>query len=179
MSNTSNNGHIDPIDSLDFTDLAPIELPVKIMGRNFLLREASADAAVRYRNCLLRSTRMVDGKVSGIEGMADAEPLLVSCCLLELIIHSNGETLKRAVTEGDVRRLPNRITAKLFEAAKRISRLDEDEKPEVIKKQIKALQERLEKMEPKGEEEKQDINGKKEAPDPLDLKLLPSTGTDG
>src|SRR6516162_4324851 len=60
---------------LDYSDLTPVEVPVKIGGKRYILREASGDAAVRYHNANLKVYRYNDaGKLIGMEGTADTEP---------------------------------------------------------------------------------------------------------
>src|SRR5690606_9047229 len=68
---------------LDFDDLTPIELPVKYKGKNYVLREADEGAATQYRNLTIKAARMEDGKITGMDGVADAEPFLISLCLYE------------------------------------------------------------------------------------------------
>jgi hypothetical protein len=117
-------------DPFDFSDIVPAEVPVSYGGRHFILREASGDAAARYRNALLKSTKLTDGKVSSMEGMADVEPLLVSLCLWE--INPAGAGVKEGpVSLGFIRSMPARIVKALFEKVKVMSDLAEtpDESP--------------------------------------------------
>ena len=70
---------------LDFDDLAPVTVPVTLGKRKYLLREASEDAACKYRNASLAGAEIsnVSGQVTvrRVGSMADVEPLLVSLCL--------------------------------------------------------------------------------------------------
>lgn len=83
---------------IEFDDLAPVEVPVKVKGAmRFVLVEASAEAAVRYRSACAKSFKYDDGKIVGAEGLAAAEPLLVSLCLY----HSTEESAPK-LPNGDL-----------------------------------------------------------------------------
>jgi hypothetical protein len=107
-------------DELDL-DLSVREVPVRMGGRRYLLREATAAAACQYRNAVLRSTRLdQDGKPEYVDGLADAGPVLVAGCLFEV----DGDGLK-PVPLATVRGLPSRVQEQLFDRAKRLSELDQ------------------------------------------------------
>lgn len=145
-------------DEFDFGDLAPIEVPCTIGGKKYTLREASGDAACKYRNALLKATKLgTDGKPTSIDGMADAEPLLVSLCLFT--------AENTAVPVQVVRSWPQRIQKRLFDEAKRISQLDERDTPASIEEKILKLQEERAKL--------LSTNGK------ADPNLLQPVGADG
>lgn len=135
----------DILSGIDFSDLTPIEIPVKIGSKSYVLREASGDVACRYRNKLLQSTRFSDGKPSSIEGMADAEPLLISLCLWEKY-DDKGATKERPVLLQEVRSWPSKIQKKLFDTAKRISELDEEETEESLLKIMRDTQKKLNEL---------------------------------
>lgn len=106
-------------DPISFDDLTPIEIPVKLAGVSYTLREASAGAASKWRNFLLRSTKLSkEGKPVSIEGLADSEILLVSLCLFR------ADTGK-PVSTSTVATWPSKIVKVLFEKSKQISGLDE------------------------------------------------------
>lgn len=124
---------------LDFSDIDPIQLVVKIGEFKYILREASADAAVKYRNIAIGASRFEEGKIVSISGAADAEPLLVSCCLFLLkpdekgttVIMEDGKPVKYSeypVPVSTVRTWSNRIVGPLYKKVKEISELDRDEK---------------------------------------------------
>ena len=134
--------------ALDFDDLAPIEERVSIGGKKYILREATGDAGCKYRNSLLKATKLgPDGKPVSIEGMADSEPLLVSLCLFELYEQkgSNGvsETKERPTPLIVVRSWPARVQKALFERAKEISDLDEKETLPVLQKRLADTQKKI------------------------------------
>src|SRR5262245_33468395 len=69
---------------LNFDDLTPVEVPVSIAGKKYILREASADAASRWRNSLMRVTKLgTDGKATFTGEAADTSTFLVSLCLFQ------------------------------------------------------------------------------------------------
>jgi hypothetical protein len=140
-----------------YDDLAPREVPVtlRIKGepRRFVLTEPSEDAACRYRNACMAAARMADGKVVGVVGMADVEPLLVSLCLFELVPDPRdpGGVKRRAVPQAFVRELPPRVVKDLFTRCRALGELEErDDQPETsesLRVQIGKLQARLTELE--------------------------------
>lgn len=126
-------------------DLDEVVIPVSVGDKEYVLREASGQAAVTWRNAIFSKTKLgPDGKPIGFGAMAEIEPLLVSLCLY------NGDG--RNVPEQEVRKWPARIQKALFERAKDISDLDEedDSNLEELYKQRKELDEKITKLE-KGE----------------------------
>lgn len=130
----------------NFDDLEPVEIPVGIRGVKYILREASSADARKWRNSILSSTKIVDGKVAGVGNVADSESLLVSLCLFPT--DAFGKRMDKPVPLQYILELPNRLVKPLFEEAKRISDLDEkpDTKQELVAK-IKELQEKLATLE--------------------------------
>lgn len=116
---------------LDLGDLTPIEVPVLLGGKRFVLREASGEAGCKYRNAMLNCTQLgPDGRPASIRGLADVEPLLVSLCLFD----EQG----KAVLLGTIRGWPARIQKALFEQAKFISGLQEGDVTEDQAKKVPA-----------------------------------------
>lgn len=101
-------------------DLTPKEETYRIGGRDYTLVEPSEDAACRWRNLATSKAKMQDGKVVGMDGIADVQPYLVSLCLFE-------ETDKGrvAVPLSVIRGWPARVVKVLFERAKELGDLDE------------------------------------------------------
>jgi hypothetical protein len=127
---------------MKFDSLTPIEVAVEIEGKAYTLREASGDAACKYRNAQLERVEMgPEGKPSRFHGLADLEPLLVSLCLF------NDENGKQ-VNINTIRSWPSRILKPLFDKAKEISELGEEE--ETIEDLQKKLAEAME-VQQKGE----------------------------
>lgn len=125
---------------LVFDSVSLQEESVVIADKEYVLREASGDTAVQYRNKTMAGMALSDGKLSRIESLADAEPFLVSRCLFEC-----GE-IQKNVPESTVRSWPNRIQKALFDRAKEISSLDDELTVEQIDEQIKKLQEQRAKL---------------------------------
>ena len=155
---------------LDFGELNPAEVDVKIGGREYVLREASGDAACKYRNALLKATKLgPNGKPQSLDGVADSEPLLVSLCLFEKY-RSGDEIKERPAILPQVRGWPSRVQKTLFDRAKKMSGLDESEKTkEQIQEQIKELRKKLEELD--GAEE-----GKEGEEKPDRIESTESTG---
>lgn len=103
-------------------DLTPKEERHRIGGKDYLLVEPSEDAACRWRNLATSKAKMQDGKVVGMDGIADVQPYLVSLCLFE-------ETEKGLlpVPLTTVRGWPARVVKFLFDRAKSLGDLDEKE----------------------------------------------------
>lgn len=116
---------------MDF-DISLKEVPVTINKEAYVLVEASEDSACKYRNASMKTMTFTDGKVTGMVGGADLEPLLVHLCLFQ------GD---KAVPLHKIRSWPARVVKALFEKAKEISDLNEDT-VEGIDKEIATLQER-------------------------------------
>jgi hypothetical protein len=128
-----------------FEDLEPIAIPVTIGKKAYILREATGDDACKWRKYLFRSTKMEGGKpIMSMDTLADSEPLLLSYCMHEEYADKNGETKERKVDLQVIRAWPNRVIRPLFEKAKAISALDEQEQTEEqIVKKIEELKEKL------------------------------------
>ena len=121
-------------------DLEPRQESLTIAGKAYILREASEGAACKYRNKAMAAARMADGKLVGMDGAADVEPLLVSLCLWE--VTDKGE---RPVSLATVMGWPARVVKPLFARAKAMSALDEEEQEtrETLEEKMAALQGKL------------------------------------
>ena len=128
---------------LNFEDLSVREIKVPIKDRNYLLLEASEDAARQYQNLLSKNTSIADGKVSGIQGpLADAQSLLISLC----IFHASEPGVDKPGQKVDIqtiRKWPHRVTKKLFVWIDENSELTEDDTEESLTKAIAKLQKKL------------------------------------
>lgn len=140
------------MEELDLGDPTPIEVPIAIGDKKYILKEADGEASTKYRNHRASCMKFnPEGGWTGISGpVNDAEHILISSCLFE-IYDQNGEIRRRPVIFEQVKRFPHRIQKALFEKAKEISGLEDDQKPEVLEKQIVLLQKRLEQK--KGSED--------------------------
>jgi hypothetical protein len=113
------------LDPIIFDDLAPVEVSVKIGQLNCILREASEDAACKYRNASLKAARMQSGEIVGMDGLADSEPYLVSLCLFEIFENGKGQKVERPVALSVIRSWKAGIVKTLFERIRQISNLED------------------------------------------------------
>ncbi len=101
-------------------DLSPIEVPIRIGDKvKYILREASADAGIKYRNAVSRGTVIhTDTKTieSGGEN-ANADAVAVAACLFEVL----GEGKVRPVILSQVLAFKDSMLSKLFDKLKEIS----------------------------------------------------------
>jgi hypothetical protein len=138
-------------DVLDFNELETIEVPVKYKKKEYVLVEASGEAVVKYRNKMSKCAKLSSGgKVAEVTDLASVEPYLVSLCLFEI----DGDK-RKPVSVQTVEKFENRVMKKLYETAKRISNIDEDEETkENLETKKKEIEERLEELANKDEETK-------------------------
>jgi hypothetical protein len=154
---------MDPDLIFDTIDLQ--EVPVQIAGKHYTLREANGEAARRYRNALLRAAKLgPDGKPVSIDGMADAEMILVNECLID---KSGRKTPIQVLGSW-----PASIIKKLFNKAYAMSDLKEGEedtieglkkRKERLEKELAETKAKLAKLQPEksgGEEGGEDGEGK-------------------
>lgn len=142
---------------MNFDDLTPIEIPVSIGVKQYVLCEATGTAGVAFNNARTKGIKFSnEGKPNSISGVADVEPLLVSLCLFETV-----EGGRKPVPITTVQSWPYRVMKDLFDRAKEISNLDESETLEDLQKQ-------------KTEIDKKIADFEKDA-----VKNLPSDTTDG
>lgn len=114
-----------------FDDLTLHEEKVMLGKDEYVLREASGEAATIYRNAMLKATKLGEnGKPESLDGFADAEPLLVSLCLFKREGVGFG-----SVSVNVVKSWPSRVQKKLFERAKEISDLDETDDIDKLREQ--------------------------------------------
>lgn len=114
--------------TLDFTDLSPIEEEVKIPGRffdddkqrtrNYVMREVSADGARAFRNAKFGAVRFNDqGNPVGMGNLADLEIILIQHCLFEPNANGVGR-----VTKSCIEKWPGQVTKRLYERAFELSK---------------------------------------------------------
>lgn len=136
---------------LNFDDLSLIEVPVTIAGKKYVLREASEATAAAYRNASIAGAKMEDGRVSELpRNLGGLQSLLVSQCLFPYVVVDSevGSTISSIpVARSLINGWPSRIVKPLFEKAKEISELDEDESLEALIKQRNRLNERIVNLE--------------------------------
>lgn len=114
-------------DVIDFGDLQPTVIPVKYGGKLYFLTEASVGAAVAFRNATTRAARVLDNKVQGFDGLADAEPILISKCLYaekdgKLPVNPDGTPDSQYLVPLEVlMRWPNQVQRRLFDKVREVS----------------------------------------------------------
>ena len=165
LTDTSvHNGFIVPARSLDFSNLAPIEVPVKLPWKrdeqghvtvaDFILVEASHATAKQYRAQSLKSAELIfnDGDdtrtIRNLSSTSAMDTWLIAQCLFRI------EGDKRVkVDESWVNTLQDRITSAIMEELQEITpSLRAKEDLPTLKKQLEKLQakiKRLEDAEPK------------------------------
>ncbi len=131
-------------DNLNF-DLTPTEINVVISGEKYLLCEASEAVAANYTNASLRGARMDrQGKMATLPSdLGGLQAILVSDCLFHAT--SEGEP-GSPVPLADVQRWPSRVVKPLFEKAKKISEIGEEETLESLTKQLKEIVEKIKNL---------------------------------
>ena len=123
----------------DFDSLEVIEIPVKVGGEVYTLREASGDAAFKFRNAAMKCTKLgPDGKPASVEGIADIEPLLISLCLFD--------SKDKPVPVTKIRTWRNKVCKSLYEKILEISELGNDEDASTLEKQLADIQAKLDKV---------------------------------
>jgi hypothetical protein len=139
---------------LVFDDLPPQTVPVTIGKIKYVLREASEADAVEYRNCMMRGSKIVDGKVAAIDNLAQAQPTLVSRCLYfanldgTLQTTPNGEpNPKTRVPYATVLKWKSRVVKPIFELLKKISALNEEETKDTVESLTKRIETDTKKLE--------------------------------
>lgn len=132
----------------DFSDLEIIEIPVTGPDKKkYILREASGDAVARFNNARAQCVKFTEGGGHTVRGPGHLEIFLLTLCLFQTDEDGNA-ILTSSVKEGTLKPWPDRVLSKLFDKAKEISELDqEDSDLESLKKQRDNLNVEIEKLE--------------------------------
>lgn len=113
-------------EEFDFKDLTPAAKNVtNLGGRSYVLNEASTNAASRYRNIHFSGARYEDGKLSKVEGIANADTVLLSCC----ITYADGAEKGQLVPIAIIDKWPERVTKPMVQWVKDNSEIDTGEDP--------------------------------------------------
>lgn len=98
---------------------------LSVAGDKYVIVEASEEAAKRYKNTAMRATKFSDkGKPSGVDGLADVEPLLVSMCLFKVGV----DGARTPVPLATILKWPHRVVEPIYQKARELSGLkDQDE----------------------------------------------------
>ena len=129
-----------------------IEVPVDYRGKKYVLKQATGDAAAKWRNAVAKCAKFgKDGSPAGVVGIGDTEPFLVSLCLFHTV------PVDSPVTEQEVRGFASPFLRQLFDRAKKISSLNEVEQSlDGLKKQREELDARIKELEEAAEDRKND-----------------------
>lgn len=150
---------------LDDESLAPVAIPITYKGRRYELREADADAALRWRSATV--AKMTPGPAGGLvpsAGFHDNEAFIVHLCLWDVTESAAGKQVPLAT----VRKWPYRFLEPLSERAKQISGITiEDDTIEKLEAAIAELQEKLAKLREKEAKKREaEADGQTRADDP-------------
>ena len=112
----------------DFSEVVFEEVDVVTPDKmQCVLRQASGEAAIKYRKQIMSGMRMADGKVGGnVDSMAAGEPLLVHLCLY----FKDDNNANKRVPLATIEAWPYPVMKKLYDKAMEISDLnpaDDDE----------------------------------------------------
>lgn len=108
-----------------YDDISLVQVKVTVGKKEYVLQEADADTARRYRNMAVSGAKMDDGKVIGVRGIGDLELFLVGECLFEASETQGTPSLGRKVDAKTLQSWKSYIISDIFRRAKEISRLDE------------------------------------------------------
>jgi hypothetical protein len=128
-------------ETIDFPDLEPKEAKVTLRGQKYLLREASADAVLKYRAAMMRGSRglnLTEGfspdKLSGPQkvemsiSVQDAEVILAANCLYRAdedgtvpVIPPGVLDPRRLIDEVLIRQFPSHVLSRLIDWVKQNS----------------------------------------------------------
>lgn len=150
------------MEEMIFESIIPIEIPVRIAGVQYVLVEAKGKAAVQWRNMIGKGVRIStdasgDNPIAVNEGHATADAYLVSLTLFALISprpdSPQGTPSTRQLVPMDViLEWPSHIYRSLAQKVKDISRLEERDDADILKKRIARDQKRLTILTKNGQE---------------------------
>jgi len=130
-------------EEFNFDSLELIEVPFRHAGVDYVLREATGEAARQYRNAVIACTQFnSDGKPMSIKNVANVEPLLVHLCSFQ------AGKMGAQVSLDKVKSWPARMVKRLFDKAKEISHLDEvSESLDSLRKKREEIDQKILQME--------------------------------
>lgn len=159
------NGRADDADDLMIIDLLPREKRVQITDPktravgDYLLVEASGEAAIEYQNMIAAATRYNKAKEEvEIKGVANCQPRLISRCLYRVIQDQPREKWPK-VDEMVIRRWNNRAQKMLFTWIRDNSDLADDQTVEEMQKAKERLQQQIDERRGRERREGNSSNG--------------------
>lgn len=121
-------------------EILPIQVPFSYQGTKYVLCEADGEASERYALTVTPTELQLDAqgnpRSASTEGWIKSRRLLVHLCSYTVEVDGSGEPKrddndrlipKARVPMEQVSKWPNRLVKQLFETAKEISELDEQE----------------------------------------------------
>lgn len=142
---------------IDYDDLEPCGVTVTLgkgeKKKTYILREATADVAVKYKNRNLAAVRMQDGEVVGVGDQAEADLYLVASCLCEtppdrpdqILVDKWGRSV--TVPPDTIRGWKDAVFKSLLAKVKELTpSLDEAPDEKTLHKQINVLTRQLVKL---------------------------------
>lgn len=124
-----------------------IERPIRVNGKDYVIREADGDTASQFRGQQMSHLKISEGKAAGIlPGLSGSELFLASKCLFEVIPANDKGVTRRAVPLAVLKLWPDRITSRIFDIAQEISELKQVETIDSLRKKIAEYQKDLDKM---------------------------------
>lgn len=155
------NGQLLASNEIDFGDLTPIEVPVRVQGKRYILREPSGAAVKSWQRLALLGTEMTFDDNSGtrimrnFSGVAGNEAMLISQCLYmpdaegKIILLDSGDADPRQlVPERKIDFWPHRIKKGLFEKLEEMCpELSANETLEFLIKQRDKIDQKIKKLE--------------------------------
>jgi len=132
---------------LDFSNHQIIDILVKgPNGKDYVLCQANGDTVAKFNSARARCARYQDGGMSGVEGLGDLEPMLVSMCMFE--DKGDGTPDPQKPIKGTLLRAwPGPVMKTLFNKAKEISEIDLDNDLASLRKQRDALDKQIRQIE--------------------------------
>jgi hypothetical protein len=125
---------------IDFGDLAPRSRDFRYRGQRYVLFEASAAAGMQYRSAKERASRYEGGKFVGVDGLADAGPILVAACTFR--VDDRGGAANESVGLDVVKPWPDHMVERLYDEVRELSpHLDAPETLDSVRRQIARLRE--------------------------------------
>lgn len=140
-------------EALDFTDIEPVEIPVRIKDSNgvvqhYILYDASGHAEIQFRNRQQKNVRIdqATGRRVPVD-VNDAIPVLIANCMTTTIINKEKQRVSsgQLLDEQTVRGWPTKVVDKLYEKILDISGMREETLEELVELK-KNIDERIAKL---------------------------------
>lgn len=119
-------------DARDLGSLQPICEEVIIDKNRYVVTEASEDSVVQHRNVSSAAARYEGGKVVRMEGLHDAEPILVGLNIYDKKDWDKPGVAAEPLGVDTVRVWPNRIVGVLYDIVRKLTP-SMDPQPETVK----------------------------------------------